>query len=385
MFNCIWIDKKINSLEISEPESREREIREAVSHKELRCIDPDCKTPIGFRHGPSDRRPHFYHLPDYDSSKCKYSYFEKNDKETIKEVRYTLFQHFKSNGYNVENEYRLPVGGKFCHLMFDTSNKKIILQISDKSTREVERKALQAACDENKYALKWIVVDDPNRYQDRYHNHLMNRYLFDNSANRDLVIIDKKGETVSQTKYNDDQRLHGIQCYYHEIKPLEQLVLENGEITIKDFYQRAEQWFLNKLEEVKREQEREEEERRRWEEERKRKREEAQKMRREAERKRKENIERSRASAEAIRSKQPANREPYLKMTEPSAREKNPLSSEDQCKIGTKIYHSVYEVGTITERIADSKKVRIKFENGKEDIFSVEALIKSGRNFVIES
>lgn len=118
-----------------------------------------------------------------------------------------------------------------------------MLQIVDKTTQVKDREVLQEACRKNKYDLKWIVVGDPNNDQDEYRNYHMNRYLFNNSANKDVVIINDAADTISQTKYIEDARFLGSEKYFKEKASLNQLTFINGELAILGFYDRFKQWF----------------------------------------------------------------------------------------------------------------------------------------------
>ena len=363
MFSCMWNGERIDAFEISKPEGLEREIRRAAQNKELRCIDPNCEYPeLGFRHG-AKKGAHFYHFRD---SNCGYAYFEKNDKPIIREVRKALFEHFKSNGYNVERECRLPIGGKFCHLLFNMDNRKIVLQIADRKTQIKDRETLQEACSKNKCALKWIVVGDPNDDQDEYRNYHMNRYLFNNSANKDVVIINDAADTISQTKYIEDAHFLGSEKYFKEKASLNQLTFINGELAIWGFYDRFKQWFSVMAEEKDA------------------------KNRKEREFWRKEHEENEKKAAFLETSVQRTARpfQPkYTSLVNANYTEKNyspkveepSYSPIDYSKfvVGVKVEHEKYGGGVIIAIDRENKKARLRFDNGVEDNFSIDNLAKS--------
>ncbi len=363
MFSCMWNGERIDAFEISKPEGLEREIRKAARNKELRCIDPNCECPeLGFKHG-SKKAAHFYH---YCDSNCGYTHFEKNDKPIIRNVRNALFDHFKSKGFNVERECRLPIGGKFCHLLFDMNNEKIVLQIADKTTQVKDIEKLQTACNYNKCDLKLIVVGDPNDDQDEYRNYQINRYLLNNSVNKDLVIINENSDTLSQTKYIEDNRFSGCEKYFKMKAPLDLLSFINGELSISEFYEKFNQWFSVKAEEKDR------------------------KKRKDMEfwRKVHEGNEKQVASfgtsvhkpARPFQPKYTSLANSNYTETDYSPKVEEPSYSPiDHSKfvVGVKVEHEQYGDGIIIAIDRKNGKACLKFDNGVEDNFSIDNLAKS--------
>lgn len=371
MFSCMWNGKRIDAFEVSKLEGSETQIRKAAASGELRCIDPNCECPkLGYKHG-EKKSSHFYH---YHNSNCGYTYFEKNDKPIIKAVRNALFDHFKIKGYNVERECRLPISGVFCHLLFIIDNKRIVLQIADKTTQVKDREKLQKACEENNYALKWIVVGDPNKNQDEYNNYHIHRYLLNNSMNNDLLIIDENAAMISQTKIFDNDLFFEHERYYRMAAPLDRLSFENGEITIECFYESFNRWFTDKVAEKERQRCEDEA----W-----------------LKKQREESINRmltleevSRRKARTIVSQFTSSVEDSFvdkyyssKVEEPSY----PPIDYSKYVVGARVKHGSYGIGTITELFRETQKVRIKFENGHEDNFRIENLARSSDFRFIES
>lgn len=370
MFSCMWNGKRIDAFEVSNPESLETQIRKAASNRELRCIDPNCECPeLGYKHG-EKKSSHFYH---YRNSNCGYTYFEKNDKPIIKSVRNALFDHFKIKGYNVERECRLPIGGIFCHLLFDIDNKKIVLQIADKTTRVNDREKIQKACEENDYSLKWIVIGDPNQHQDEYQNYHIHRYLLNHSKNNDLLIIDESATMLSQTLIFEDDRFSEHERYYRITAPLDQLSFADSEITIANFYENFNQWFSDELAEKER-----------------------QRLEDEAwlQREREESIKRMLALEEAAlkmpRStsfKYPSHINDNFTVGDYPSKVDEPSYHIDCSKfvVGARINHGIYGIGTISEFFRETQKVHIIFDSGHEDNFKIENLARSSDFKFIES
>lgn len=366
MFNCIWNGQRIDAFEISKQEKTETAIRNAGKQGQLRCIDPECTSTLGYKHG-SKKEAHFFH---HSKSICEYDAFEKNDKIVIKNVRNALFEHFKNIGYNIEREYRLSAGGKFCHLFIKFDEKKIVLQIADKSTSTSIQEEWLKRCLENKCELKWIVIGDPNEFQDEYKNYYIHRHLLNNSRNQDLIIIDETASFVSQTKVFEDPEFCKKESNYKIVEPLNHLIIEDGEITIMGFNKKFSQWFA--------------------------------KEKAVRERLKSEETECKKHYAKGIKDLSyydyglpnynrlnPISYSKSLDIDEDSVNDEKTLQTEignGKFKIGVRVDHPKYGSGVISDVYQDNDipKVHIKFDSGYEENFSVINLIRSNNVKIIE-
>lgn len=255
MFNCIWNGKMINAYEISESDITEKEIRIAAHNGELRCICPDCKSKIIYKHG-DQIGPHFAH--DKNNLTCAYTQFEVNDKTSIRKIRNELFNHFTSEGYSVKQEVYLQKQKIFCHLLLQVNEQNIAIQIAEESITPEKVNALSQACSEMGYKLKWVVIGKANAIQDNYDNHFIHRYLLNNSKNKDLIVIDNKAEKVSQTKIDNNSHIffninfasHLDKNFYYSA-PINNLTIENNELTLKQFHKEYTRWFANRKRSIK--------------------------------------------------------------------------------------------------------------------------------------
>lgn len=252
----MWQNKILNADDVAETEAFETKIRLASSNKELKCIDESCQcSTIIYRHGPK-RKPHFAHLYKGD---CDYAEFDDNDKPVLRDVRTALFRHFKSKGYNIELEVKLPKGSKYAHLLIKLPAKQVVLQIATSTTSAKYIESLTSECQYSGYELKWIVIGDPYELQCEKHNYHAMRYQFNHSENRDLLIIDSIASTVSQTKEDPTEYIYKgknleIEYRYFEeaihsfqyIAPLSSLVFVDGEISIDVFRHEYDLWNSRK-------------------------------------------------------------------------------------------------------------------------------------------
>lgn len=363
MNSCIWNGKRIDAFEIFQNEKLETDIRKAGSSGELKCLDPGCTSTIGYKHGPK-KSPHFFHHLD---SKCEYVLFEKSDRPGIRDVRDALYEHFKTNGYNVIREHNMPIGGKFCHLLFLVNGKSIVLQIADKQTSAQNRENLLKACKVNGYELCWIVIGNPDEPQSERHNYHIHRNLFNNSKNNDLIIINEAADRVLQTRIIKDSRFGITEQSFALTVPLERLVFRDGELSIDGFDDRFDQWYNNKIAEQER-QKREEDARQKY-------------------------ISEHYTQKAQQHKASYQNREFYYPTHRPfpdsSQTYNNHTPNNDatppvkidysKYKAGTRVSHDIYGTGIIANLDYGNKTVCIIFDEGGKHCFTIESLNKSDR------
>lgn len=253
MQNALWNGMLINAEEIAQKESAETPVRLAGGSKELRCIDPNCENPIViYKHGPK-KIPHFCHRKE---SRCDYAEFDKSDNSEVRVARIELLKHFKSLGYEVECEKKLPNSRKYCHLLVQINGRNIVIQIARSSTSANEIRSLSQECEQCGYELRWIVLGDYYVCQKEKDNYHAMRFQFNHSTNRDLLVLDIDVKKISQTKideseyiykgYNLRQRL-GYDIHNLRVeKPISSLRIVDGELTLNGFRNAYDSWMNKK-------------------------------------------------------------------------------------------------------------------------------------------
>lgn len=353
MFNCKWKGKIINAYEISKSELTEKEIRIAAQNGELECICPDCESnKLIYKYG-DQRSPHFAHKKD---SNCAYNQFEADDKPLIRNIRNAFFKHFISKGYDVEQEVYFKKQKIFLHLLLHIKGEKIALQIAEESISPKKIAELSQACSGMGYKLQWLVIGDVNAIQDKYHNHHIQRFLLNESKNKELIIIDSEAKNVTQARIINSSNINlninldiDVNQEFHISAPLSQLTIENGELTIEHFQEKYTHRLKNVL----------------------------------------------RSSLDIMQNKVYRLRDSIEKNMERLqfvANQPNDVEEEEKeiysnidfskFQIGTKVYHGAYLNGIITDSFNDYGviKVKIKFES-QQDVktFSAIDLAKSSR------
>lgn len=253
MLYALWNDTVINAEAIAQTEASETPVRKASGNKMLRCIDPDCEKPlVGYRHGPL-RSPHFYHI---EKGGCDYGDFDSSDTSPLREARSALYNHFKSLGYEVEREKKLPDSRKYAHLVLHIGDKNIVIQIAQATTSANQISSFTLECEKCGYELRWIVLGyyfDIQWEKDNYH---AMRYQFNHSENRDLLVLDMDAEKISQTQIGESQYIyknynlqHRLSFDIHNfrlVKAMDSLRIVDGELSLDGFSEAYKSWLKEK-------------------------------------------------------------------------------------------------------------------------------------------
>ncbi len=249
----MWQGQLLDADEVAITEEFETKIRKAGANHELRCTDPECKCFICYKHG-QKRKPHFAHIGE---SECAYAQFEKQDTSEKKIIRSALYTHFAGLGYNVKREVRLPNGKKYCDLLLSQNNQNIVLRITLSTTSATYIEEYTKECAQSDCKLLWIAVGDPHDYHcEKHHYHPM-RYQFNHTANKNLLIVDSDATTVSQIKEDNTQyayKGHPLDYRYFSgdihnfqiVRPISELRIVDGELTIDGFSDEYSAWIERK-------------------------------------------------------------------------------------------------------------------------------------------
>lgn len=102
--------------------------------------------------------------------------------------------------------------------------------------------------------VKWIVIGKQNFQVKENKVFYLKRYLLNENLNKDLIVMDWEGTVVAQYKIDTKKyKYNGITLHsqnypdeYVEYAPIEQLNLENNELSIVGFYERYNLWLMKK-------------------------------------------------------------------------------------------------------------------------------------------
>lgn len=98
---ALWNGQKISAMHVAEDYKTEKSIRMASGNGKLKCPDPRCQHPI-LKYCYGDiKGAYFAHR---NNENCDYAVFDRTNTDVVRNMRRTLYEHFKSTGYDVQLE-----------------------------------------------------------------------------------------------------------------------------------------------------------------------------------------------------------------------------------------------------------------------------------------
>lgn len=202
MNKCLYNGKIIYAFEVAKDFQTEKTIRE--SKNELFCCDPDCASPVRYKHGPK-RVPYFAHI--CSEQRCDYDKYTNSNSEIFKKIRSELYNHFsKFDEYTVDMDVKLlknpshytpiTVCGKEFKAAIDITDKRVT------SNTLSERKAKYASLG---YTAIQIIVDEVKigYVGERYDLRFPVKYELNTSANN-VAVIAAVGDVIRYAMYKMD-------------------------------------------------------------------------------------------------------------------------------------------------------------------------------------
>ena len=251
MENAKWNGNFYTATEIAESYELEKIIRKASGRKELRCVDPDCNSPIlRYCHG-EIKCAFFAHL---NNCTCDYAEFDKENTQVIRQVKRNIFNNFSSRGLDVQLEVKL-LPRHYTHLLFTIPNgKKIAVELGTQRTTANKIEYLSEQYKNIDIDVKWIVVSNFQTPVKENETFFIKRYLLNESKMKDILILNWDGTEVTQYivdpneyRYNGKNlRSVNYPDIYSETTDLSQLVFDDEELCIEGFYSRYQGWLVRK-------------------------------------------------------------------------------------------------------------------------------------------
>ena len=251
MENAIWNGQIYTATEIAESYELEKRIRKASGRKELRCVDPDCNSPIlRYCHG-EIKCAFFAHL---DNCTCDYAEFDKENTQVMREVKRAVFDSFTSRGFDVQLEVKL-LPKHYTHLLFTMPNdKKIAVELGTQRITANRIDYLSKQYRNIGVDVKWIVISNFQTPVKENETFFIKRYLLNENKNKDILILNWDGTEITQYIVDPNEYLYNGNSLhsenypdiYSETRYLSNLVFYDGELSIDGFYNRYKEWLDKK-------------------------------------------------------------------------------------------------------------------------------------------
>lgn len=251
MENAIWNGQVYTATEIAESYELEKNIRKASGRKELRCLDPECPSPVlRYCHG-EIKCAFFAHL---DNCTCDYAEFDKENTQLMRQVKRIIYDSFTSRGFDVQIEAKfLP--RHYTHLLFTLPNgKKIAVELGTQRTTVNQIDYLTEQYRNIGIDVKWMVISNFQTPVKENETFFIKRYLLNESKRKDILILNWSGTEITQYIVDPNQYLYRGKSVYSENYPeiysetagLDSLDFEDEELTIKGFHLRYNDWLKRK-------------------------------------------------------------------------------------------------------------------------------------------
>jgi hypothetical protein len=251
MENAIWNGKFYTATEIANSYELEKNIRKASGRKELRCVDPDCNSPIlRYCHG-EIKCAFFAHL---DNCSCDYAEFDKENTQVMRDVKRTIFENFTSRGFDVQLEVKL-LPRHYTHLLFTMpSGKKIAVELGTQRTTANRIDYLSEQYKNIGIDVKWIVISNSQTPVKENETFFIKRYLLNESQRKDILILNWDGTEITQYVVDPNEYLYNGNSLhstnypdiYSETSSLSDIVFEDEELSIAGFHSRYQDWLITK-------------------------------------------------------------------------------------------------------------------------------------------
>lgn len=251
MEHAVWNGKLISTSEVAKTYIYEKAVRNASKLKELECPDTDCicRT-LRYCHG-EKKGPYFAHR---DNAFCDYEEYDRETPSVVKKIKFLLFEHFKNIGYDVEQEKKL-IPHHYTHIVIKGSDGALYaIEIGTQSTTVGRIEYLVQEYKKIGVKLRWLVVSEIKEEIQEAEVFFLKRYLLNESGNKEVIIVDSNTYEVIQHRWDTSSyfykgREHTSKNYpeiYFEKGAIDNIFIENGEISIQGFSSRFEQWYTRK-------------------------------------------------------------------------------------------------------------------------------------------
>ena len=251
MEKAVWNGKLFLASDVAEDFQLENKIRKASGHKELKCPDPNCGNPIvRYCHG-DEKDAYFAHL---NNECCDYARYDKDTLPIIKTIKTKLFHSLQYKGFHIDIDVKI-LAHHYTPLIIETENAgKIAIEFGTKQTSANTTSFLSEQYANVGILLRWIVVDDHLTPWNESAVCHIKRFVLNTSKNRDLIIISKDGECVKQSIEDQNRYEYGgreirssnYPAFFCKEATIDDITLEDTELTTINFYKFFEMWLLTK-------------------------------------------------------------------------------------------------------------------------------------------
>lgn len=205
MDKCIYNGITYNSFDVAADIDLESMIRQC---KNLLCCDPDCNTPVIYKHG-KYRIPYFAHK--MKSELCEYERYCNDQSHVFKKVQEDIYSVLKKK-YPVDIDVKIIRKPAHYSPIIIKEPRRIAVDITDKCATANTLKSRKNAYAELNYLGIQIIVDNEYEHElcDSEDLYYPVRFELHKSLNRTAIVYDKSSQKYYYLKYDDSRYGNGF-------------------------------------------------------------------------------------------------------------------------------------------------------------------------------
>ena len=252
MERAVWNEKTIFASRFAEKgkSEEEKEIRSASAKKQLLCPDENCRGYLKYCHG-EKKLPYFSH---FTVCNCDYGDFDKRNKPLLK-AQYGLYSALCKQGIDAQQEVKVFPRHYANIVITLPEGEKIAVELANITMTAGRFEKIAEQYRRLKMKVCWVVVDDCLNPVEENHTYFIKRQLLNTSENKDMLILDSKGEVLFQQKadpnkyydlFGHEMESENYPRIFWQKEPVEKITICDGKLLIANFYQSYEKWLSTK-------------------------------------------------------------------------------------------------------------------------------------------
>ena len=251
MDTALFNGKLISAYDISLDYNIEKQVRLASNTEALTCPDPECKNRVlKYCHGEIKEAYFCHKTVDH----CDYTDFDKDNSQTLRMIKWKLYQTLTDQGFSIKMDVKV-FDHHYTHLLCTlASGDSIAVELCTQNTTARMTELWSKQYKEHSVNVCWLTVSEITLPKEEWETFFIKRLQLNESSHRWSINIDSKSYTVQQYIIDPNHYLFdgeeqvsvNYPKIYEEKDSINRLTIENGEITLPNFYNRYQEWLRKK-------------------------------------------------------------------------------------------------------------------------------------------
>ncbi len=248
---ALMLGQKISATEVAKNYTVEKQIRKASSNGELKCPDPNCQHPtLKYCHGDL-KSAYFAHK---NNECCDYALFDKENPNTVRNIRRKLYEHLVSLGYNVQIEEKV-LPHHYTHLLVQGDGmQKIAIEIDSGHVTANYVDRLSFEYKQANIHLRWIIIGETGQQIEENQVGFLKRYQLNESENGALLVVNEQCSEITQYKIDQNSytyrgkniKSENYPEVYSKSASVQNLIIDGTYLTLAGFESEYSIWLKQK-------------------------------------------------------------------------------------------------------------------------------------------